>query len=421
VTAGCGSNDKKSSTASASATTAGTTPADTTASAPAAKAPTGAPIKLGAVSSCGGALASGLGGACPTIKAWAKSVNAAGGINGHPVQMTVIDDAGVPEKSLAGLKTLVEQDKVMAIVGEYSVADPAWPAYIKQSGVPVVGGASTEPPFVTSPDFFPSGAQVPAYEYAEAVIAKKEGKTKLGMMYCAEAPTCATNEPLTRAMIKNGLLPGQQLVFTAKISATQPSFTAVCLAAKAKGVDALLVAQAGAIAVRVVDQCAAQGYKPLIMSGGGVLNQFIAKNPNMDGAFVTNTNPGLSDTENPAGKRLKAALARYAPSLTPSNPQWNASIPSVWSGGLLFEAAAKAGNLGPTSTPADVKKALYSLKDETLGGFSSPLNFKEGEISQVPCAYIESVANKQLTTSKYGSKPICIPGGDTTPYLKLLQ
>jgi branched-chain amino acid transport system substrate-binding protein len=357
---------------------------------------------------------------CPTIKAWADWVNANGGINGHPVKMTVLDDSGNPTTSLSDLKTLIQQDHVIALVGEYSVDDPAWIAYINSTGVPVIGGGSTEPPFVTSPNFYSSGAQVPAYEYAEAIVAKKHGDTKLGMMECAEAPTCASNAPLTQLMIKNGLLPGQKLVYVAKIAATSPSFTAQCLAAKAAGVQALLVADAGAIAQRVVDQCAQQGYKPLIMTGGGVLNPVLAKDPNFEGAIGTLTNPSIHAADAQTAT-LKQALAKYAPSLSPTSQQWNASIPSAWSGGLLFQAAAKAGNIGPSSTPADVKKALAMVQSNNLGGYSPPLSFKAGVITQVPCAYVESVHSGVLTTSQLGTSPICIPGGNTTPYMKLLQ
>jgi branched-chain amino acid transport system substrate-binding protein len=413
VLAGCGSSDDSSSTGASTAATDGSA----TAAAP-GNAPKGDPIKLGAISSCGGALSSGLGGACPTIKAWESWVNEHGGVNGHPVSVTVIDDQGVPEKGLAAAKKLIEQEGVVAIVGMYSVTNPAWAAYVEQKGVPVVGGGSTEPSFTNNPVFFPSGSQVPAYQYAQATVAKKLGKTKLGFLYCAEAPTCASNGPVTRAMIKDGLIKGQELVYEAKISATQPSYTAQCLAAKKAGVEALLVAHANAIAERVVDQCAQQGYRPLIMSGGGVVNELVAKNPNFDGAINTQTNVPLSAPGEANEERLEA-LRKYAPELTPDNPQYNATIGSVWGGGKLFEAAAEAGDLGPDSTPEDVRNALQTLKDEDLGGFAPPLTFTDGPPYQVNCAFIESVQDGKLTTEVHGAEPYCIPG-DASKYLKML-
>ncbi|MBC2640457.1 MULTISPECIES: hypothetical protein [unclassified Rhodococcus (in: high G+C Gram-positive bacteria)] len=64
----------------------------------------------------------------------------------------------------------------------------------------------------------------------------------------------------------------------------------------------------------------------------------------------------------------------------------------------LFEAAAKAGNVGPTSTPDDVRKGLYALKDETLGGFSIPLNFTEGTPANIPCYFTFEVKDGELTS-----------------------
>jgi hypothetical protein len=47
-----------------------------------------------------------------------------------------------------------------------------------------------------------------------------------------------------------------------------------------------------------------------------------------------------------------------------------------WVGGKLFEAAAAKAKLTPDSTPEDVKKGLYALKNETLGGLAPPLTFR---------------------------------------------
>src|SRR5262245_54591881 len=55
---------------------------------------TGAPIKLGGMCSCTGAQAANLRGAKTTLEAWADHVNSTGGVNGHPVDLTVLDDGG---------------------------------------------------------------------------------------------------------------------------------------------------------------------------------------------------------------------------------------------------------------------------------------------------------------------------------------
>ena len=85
----------------------------------------------------------------------------------------------------------------------------------------------------------------------------------------------------------------------------------------------------------------------------------------------------------------------------------------------MFEAAARAAKLTPASTPADVKKGLYALKNETLGGFSSPLNFEPGQPTQVPCTFVMGVKAGALTAPR-GDKPLCVPGS-LSKYMQLVK
>ncbi len=55
-----------------------------------------APIKIGFICACTGPLASGVLEIPPATKAWADSVNAAGGINGHKIDLIVDDDDSNP-------------------------------------------------------------------------------------------------------------------------------------------------------------------------------------------------------------------------------------------------------------------------------------------------------------------------------------
>jgi len=47
----------------------------------------------------------------------AEQINAAGGINGHPLELIVYDTAGEETKSVMEVKRLIERDKVIAIIG----------------------------------------------------------------------------------------------------------------------------------------------------------------------------------------------------------------------------------------------------------------------------------------------------------------
>jgi branched-chain amino acid transport system substrate-binding protein len=101
-------------------------------------------IPVGVVGTFSGPEGTTTGSSKFAIEAWADAVNAAGGINGRHVQLYVEDDAGNPATSLVEVKTLVQEDHVVAIVGEESISAQPWASYVAAQDVPVIGGNSAE-------------------------------------------------------------------------------------------------------------------------------------------------------------------------------------------------------------------------------------------------------------------------------------
>ena len=117
----------------------------------------GTPIPLGNIGTYSAATSSSQIGAKYSIQAWADWVNAHGGLAGHPVKLYVMDDQGSAAIALTDVKTLINQDHVVAIVGDQSSTDTDWASTVAQAGVPVVGGLSLNIPFVSNADFYPPG------------------------------------------------------------------------------------------------------------------------------------------------------------------------------------------------------------------------------------------------------------------------
>jgi len=392
--AGCGSSDDETSSSTAKS------------AAPAASAPksnvSGDPIVVGSICSCTGPLAASIGKSLDVMKAWEQHTNATGGINGHPVKVVSVDDGQNPAKGLAGVKKLIETDKVVAIVGQMSLTSAAWEKYASSKGVPVVGGQPIDTPFMTNPGFFASGSTLPLLLFGELALTKAAGKTNVGLYYCAETPICAQLEPILA-----GLGKGLGLAVTgAKISSTAPNYTAPCLAFKQKGVDALLVAVNSSVVPRVVDACAQQGFTPLSVASSATTERSWLDNDNLDGSVISATNAVYTDEKVPGVKAFLDAVDTYLPDLRDS-PQFSWPLEYPWAGGQLFAAAAEAGKLTPTSTSADLLKGLYSLKDETLDGLAPPLNFVEGKPGFPTCYFSAKLAGGTFQSVGSG-EPVCL-------------
>jgi branched-chain amino acid transport system substrate-binding protein len=339
-------------------------------------------ISIGYVCGCSGPLAAADVESPVAFKAWEKSVNAAGGINGHKVNVIVKDDAANPTTSLADAKTFVTSDHVVALIDSSSV-DSTWATYAKQQGVPVIGVASSSLPFFTNSDFFAEGQTEDMLFPSIIGAAKKAGGKNIALLYCAEAPTCQEGVAPLKAEATKENFP---LVYDASISASAPSYAAQCLAAKQSGATTLFIADATTVIASVAASCAQQGYTPpIVVDGESLAPSFateagISKNTifeNLNAPFFAKI-PGVT--------AMNAAFKKYTPGLLTSS-NYNEVTVESWVTGLLIGAAAKAGKVGANGTPTAAQElsGLYKLKGTTLGGMAPPLTFKKGVPNPIDC------------------------------------
>ena len=388
-----------SSSGGGTGTSAGTS---TGTSAGTSAGPTGTAIAVGFLCSCAGPYAANNLINQDAADAWAQSVNAAGGINGHPVKVFTEDDAGNPTTALQLVKQLVEQDKIVALVGDNSVNSTAFAGYLAGKGIPVVGGTPSEAPFLSNPDFFTSGSLLPVDMAVLMLQMKKQGLKHLGLFYCAEAPVCAQLATLASAVQK--AVPGIDLS-SAEVAATSPNYTSQCVAFKSDGVDALYTGLVADTGLRVIDSCKQLGFSPKIVTQVATTGRSWLSDSNVDGPVLASPNANYEDSSLPGVKAFLDAMNKYHPG-DADKPQFSGTTMQVWAGFELFEAAAKAGGIGPTSTPADVKKGLYALKDQTLDGLAPPLTFTPGNVAFPTCSFVLSIQGGNYTSQ--GAAPQCL-------------
>ncbi len=75
-----------------------------------------------------------------------EEINAAGGINGKKLEMLFEDDQGTPEKAKTVISKLINQDKVVAVLGEVASSNSLAAAPVAQEAkIPMITPSSTNP------------------------------------------------------------------------------------------------------------------------------------------------------------------------------------------------------------------------------------------------------------------------------------
>jgi branched-chain amino acid transport system substrate-binding protein len=371
-----------SSSSSSSPAAAGST-ASASGSQSAAAAAAGSPITIGVECSCSGPFGANQAVGYTLLEAWQKSVNAAGGLNGHPVQLIEKNNDSNPSTALTDAQALVA-DKV-TVIFDLDILDMLWEKVAAAAKIPVIGGNFSSPEYYTDSDYFPSGQTNDSITYSVAAVAKQAGATSLADFYCAESAQCQESVPLIKAA---GQSVGVPVVYSASISATAPNYTAQCVAAKQAGVKAIFIGDSIAVIDRVATDCNQQGYDPVYVTEGTGFQNMALTTPGLEN-HLWSSYPILPyfGTES-AVSSMYATLDKYYPGTQQQTLTWSEFAPQVWTGALLLAQAVK--NAGVTSSDtvsaAMVTAGLNKVSGDTLGGFSPPLTFTGGKHT-VDCWY----------------------------------
>lgn len=349
---------------------------------------TGTPIKVGVMCSCSGPFGGTSADGWKVIQAWAESVNAAGGVDGHPIDLVEKDDATNPAKALTNAQALVKAG--VAVILDSDLLDEAWAKVADEAKIPVIGGAIAAPLYATDANFYPSGQTNDSVIYSSFATIKQAGSSKIGIIYCAESPVCAESIPQEK---RTAQALGVDIAYLSSISATAPNYTAQCLAAKQAGATALFILNSTTIIARVAADCEQQDYHPTYVSEGTGFSDQVLTAPGLKDRLWASfpTLPYFADS--PAVAAMRQAVDKYAPGIRTDATTWTQFAAQGWTGSLLFEKAVK--NTAPTASDAisaaDVVKGLDMIKNETLGGFSPSLTFTAGRPHPVDCWYTARV------------------------------
>jgi branched-chain amino acid transport system substrate-binding protein len=404
VTACSSSGDSASSNSSGGGTSAatGSTPAGT--STPAgSSAPSGTPIKIGVICSCTGPFGVTIESAAKLAQAWAKDKNASGGVEGHPVDLTVEDDASNPGTSVTKAKEMIKSKP--AFILDLTNFDAAWSQLADAAKIPVVAGNLNSTLYFSNPNWYPSGQTNDVTVQAVVAMAKQAGVKKMGLLYCAEAPVCAEIVKVAKGVAEKQ---GIQLVYSSSVAATAPNFTAQCVAAKQAGVDGMFIAASAGTFGRVAADCVKQSYNPTWLEVGTGYQKTLATNPGTkDKLWMTHPmQPFFADI--PPIQEMNKVVNKYYPGLPDDKNKWTEYSVQAWAG---LQMAAKAlKNAAVTAdkdvTPDVMATSLATIKDETLDGLTVPVTLEAGKTHSTDCWFIARVQGGKESILNDG-KPYC--------------
>jgi ABC-type branched-subunit amino acid transport system substrate-binding protein len=295
------------------------------------------------------------------VKAAANAMNAAGGMNGHRVDVIACDDQGNPNLA-ATCARQAQSDGVVAVVGSF---DPVGTAQtlpiLNAEGIPYLGATSAEPTDYTSPNAWPmdGGGAVAAYGLIADLVDNK----------CSSVTFLAPDTPLSDASWASA-----KTSFTAagiKYSSNYVTFTqgGVDLApnvsqALSQNSECLWISSIPSDGVKLVQLirgdnasvkifAAYQSVGPAALSGLGAAG---------NGINVVSATP-LPSTNTSAMQEFKKQMAAsgYA-------QDEDAFAVTAWAGMQLLELATK-GMANPTAAALTAK--LPTMSNFTVGGYPS--------------------------------------------------
>jgi len=296
-----------------------------------------------------------------------KGINAAGGVNGHPLTVDVQDDAGTPDGASSVVKKIVTSDKPTAVIGEVASTLSIQAAPICNAAkVPMISPSSTNPKVTQlGPYVFRVCFIDPFQGKAEAEFAAKNLHAKRAAILTDSGNDYSIG--LTKFFTQNFTQDGGQVVIAQNYSKGDVDFTSQLTQIKAANPDILFVpgyyGQVGPIA----RQARTVGLTVPLLGGDGWDSPKLVEGAGgaggaLEGSYFTN-HSSMSDPDPTIQKFVSAYKAAYGG----QKPDSLAAL-GYDSIGVLVDAMKRAGapadgNYSSLAYRTKLRDAIAATKD----------------------------------------------------------
>jgi branched-chain amino acid transport system substrate-binding protein len=226
-------------------------------------------ILIGAYFSLTGATATFGKGSVSGISMAFDEINAKGGINGKKIKLITIDDASKTEQAASAVQQLINQHKVLAILGEVASSNSLAAAPICQKAqVPMLSPSSTNPKVTQVGDYIFRACFIDPFQGA---VISKFARENLKAKKAAVLTDTASDysKGLSEVFVEDWKKNGGQVVAEASYAAGDKDFRGQLTSIKGKAPEVIVVpgyyTEVGNIAV----QARSSGLKQPMLGGDG--------------------------------------------------------------------------------------------------------------------------------------------------------
>jgi len=320
---------------------------------------------------------------------FAKMQNAAGGVNGHPIQVITCNDQADPNKAVSCAREAVA-DKVTALVGGLTLYDDSVFPIIAAAGIPWIGLNPLGSLGYTSPDSYATGASAFTYT-AAAYYAGKD---------CSTVAAVRTEGATDTALLNNFAIPGmadagKKFTTVVTVGITQSDLSGP--AAQVSSAQCLYMQLPPQLSEAMVKALQANGSHPHIFSITGTFTDDVmnAAPSVTQGATVIAETPPAATSDRWAAAR--AAIAEY--SGAGSVDLANDNVLNTWTAMQIYTDVATAIHGQVTGSALQKQMdATTSVNPETI----PPLDFaKPFSVSAYARLFNHNVVILQVDNGKF--------------------
>src|SRR5271165_16469 len=246
-----------------------------------------------------------------SAEAAVSAINAAGGVDGHPLKFDFCDTKLEAAQELACARNLISEH-VVAVVDPIIFADQSG-AELKlfdQAGIPYFGGQGVSPAEMEDPNSYPLSSGAVGWYYGAVKALERAGATKVAI-YADSNPAAQFVAGLARDALSAFKVTNAGS-FTADLQA-DPTLAASAAKVVASGADGVVMAPSNfPLMVTALRQA---GYKGKLATISSTTRPASLKalGSLADGILVSSLTALPSDTANPAVVTFRANMGRYAP------------------------------------------------------------------------------------------------------------